>query len=352
VVVAAACAACVWLLFVRNELPVDFMVFLHGAESVSHGVSPYVSPSSPVLWSGHAFVYPYFTAWLFVPFNGLSMSAAGLIYYALSVAAVLRAVRLVTGEAGGIVPLLLALTAEPVVRGFQLGTLNVWLLLGLAAAWHYRDRAAVAVLALTAVIVAKLFLLPMIAWLLITRRVIPAIATVVLSAGVIVLGCEVAGVSVSTFERMLSNLSAHEGPHSSSLTAALTQLDASGLALTVGPLLVAAAIVVFGWMKYRRGGDEAVVFSACVVASIVASPIVWTHYFTLLVLIPLVLGWPWQYQLLTLFATWLMETPDRAGALSFLHPFPGSGWLWAGLAAAGATIWHRHSRRAAELPEP
>ncbi|HKC26613.1 MAG TPA: hypothetical protein VKB75_01255, partial [Jatrophihabitans sp.] len=134
---------------------------------------------------------------------------------------------------------------------------------------------------------------------------------------------------------------AHEGPHSSSITAALSHLDASGLALTIGPMLLAAAIVAFGWARYRSSGDEAIVFCACVVASVVASPIVWSHYFTLLVIIPLVLGWRWQYQLLTLAATWLMGKPDGVGALSVLHPFPGSGWLWAGLAAVGAVIWHR-----------
>src|SRR5215468_8847707 len=109
-----SCAALVWLLFVRSVDPQDLEVFLRAGHAVVHGVSPYVAPLSPQVWSGHAYVYPYLTAWAFAPSSGLPVSAAALIYYLGSVAALLVAARLVTGLSAGPVPVMLVLTAEPV----------------------------------------------------------------------------------------------------------------------------------------------------------------------------------------------------------------------------------------------
>jgi hypothetical protein len=331
----AGVAVALWALLVRPVVPSDLAVFLGAAHQIWHGASPYVDPSSPQLWSGHAFVYPYLTGWLFTPFNWMTTPAATAVFYVLSVAAVVVAVRLIVGRDGAFLPTMVTLLAEPVVRGLQLGTLNAWLFLGLAVAWRYRDRARRVVVALSAVIVAKLFLVPMLAWLVLTRRYRTAFTTAGVSLAAVVIGCLLADLSVSTFTRMLSTLSAHEGPHSSSIEALLHAIGITGALAAITPLLLAGLLIAGGWRAYRRSGGEQALFCACVAASIVASPIVWSHYFTLLMVIPLIYRWPARWLLAALVASWANGLPAGAPALSALHPFPGAGWVWAGVIALG-----------------
>jgi alpha-1,2-mannosyltransferase len=350
-VVAGGSALLVWALFLREFGPADLSVFVRAGQAVAHGVSPYVDASSPSVWSGHAFVYPYLVAWCFIPFAALSMTATGLLYYLASVAAVVATVRMLGGPRVGAVPIVLALTAEPVVRALQLGTLNVWLLFGLAVAWRHRRNTAVVVAAVAAVIVAKLFLFPMLAWLVLSRRLRAAALATLVSVGVVVVGCGMADLSVGSFVHMLSVLSDHEAPQSSSITALLHRLDAGSLVATAGAMLLAALLVAGGWARARRSRDERYLFSACVLASIAASPIVWSHYFALLLVIPLIFRWRRPSQLIAWAVTWLVCAPGGAPALQVLHPFRGAGWLWGGIVVGGALAW-RYRDGTARLMRP
>jgi hypothetical protein len=338
---ACGCAAVVWVIFLEDFGPADLSVFVGAGRAVVHGVSPYVDPSSPSVWSGHSFVYPYIVAWCFIPFAAMSLATAGLVYYVGSVVALVATVRMLGSPRAGAVPVALALTAGPVIRALQLGTLNVWLLFGLAVAWRYQRTSAVVVAALTAVIVAKLFLLPMLAWLVLTRRWRAAATTAGLSVAAVILGLGLADLSPGSFLRMLTALSDHEGPRSSSINALVQQLGASRPEATGIALVVAAAVIAAGWALARRKGDDAYIFCGCVVASIAASPIVWSHYFALLVLVPLILRWQRRSQLIAWGVTWLVSTPGGAPALGALHPFPGAGWIWGAITVSIALIWRR-----------
>jgi hypothetical protein len=349
-IAVCGCAALVWILFLRGFGTADLSVFVQAGRSVAHGVSPYVEPSSPAVWSGHSFVYPYVVAWFFVPFAALSMAAAGLVYYIGSVTALVATVRMLGGARAGVVPVVLAMTAEPVVRALQLGTLNVWLLFGLALAWRFRSNRIVLVAAVTAVIVAKLFLLPMLAWLVLTRRLRAAAATAVLCVGAVLLGLGMADLSVGSFLHMLSALSAHETPQSSSVTSLIQHLGASSGVASRVALLLAAIAIGAGWVQARRKSDEAYLFCGCVLASLAASPIVWSHYFALLVLIPLTLRWQLRSQLIAWAVSWFVFAPGGAPVLAVLHPFPGAGWIWGSILAGAAFIWHRRRRPTNERP--
>ena len=57
-----------------------------------------------------------------------------------------------------------------VVHGLFYGNITILLVLLVALAWRYRDRARIAGLALGAAIAAKLFVWPLVVWLLLTRR--------------------------------------------------------------------------------------------------------------------------------------------------------------------------------------
>ncbi len=68
-------------------------------------------------------------------------------------------------------------------------------------------------------------------------------------------------------------------------------LHAAGVPLAVGEgVAVAAALLVIATMVVRRS-DDATVFVAAIAGALVASPVVWDHYFVLLV-IPCALAWP------------------------------------------------------------
>lgn len=328
VLAVGASASLVWLLFVRDVGPADLLVFLHAARAVSSGITPYTDPASPLLWSGHAFVYPYLTAWPFLPLAELPAVLASAVYYVLGVLAVATAVRLAVGRGGGPVPYVVALTLEPAVRALQLGTLNSLLLLGLAVAWRFRRQPVVVVTALVAAVVAKLFLLPMLVWLVLTGRGRQAAAAAGLSAAAVLVGCTLAHYDLATFVRMLSTLSAHEAVHSSSVQAHLQRLGApGGVALGV-TLALAAVLIAAGRLLALRTGREAYTFSACLVASLVLSPIVWGHYFALLVIIPLILGWRRSTLVVMLAVSWMLSTPVGVPGLQEAHRFPGSGWVW------------------------
>ncbi len=332
-------AVLVWLLFVREVGPADLMVFLRAARAVSAGITPYAAPGSPLLRSGHAFVYPYLAAWPFLPLAQLPAVLASGLYYVLGVVAVAVAVRLVAGRSTGPVPYVVALTAEPTVRALQLGTLNPLLLLGLAVAWRFRRHGVLVVAALVAVVVAKLFLLPMLLWPALHGRWRPALVGAGISAGAVTLGCVLAHYDLATFVRMLSTLSAHEAVHSSSVAARLQRLGASGgVALAVTLALAAAVVTLCRWQAARTG-REAYTFSACLIASLVLSPIVWGHYFALLLLIPLVLGWRTSALVITLVVSWMLSTPVGLPALQALHHFRDAGWVWGIGAAALVAAW-------------
>jgi hypothetical protein len=94
------------------------------------------------------------------------------------------------------------------------------------------------------------------------------------------------------YARLMQNMSDTFGPGSFNLTGLLTQ---SGVAsVRIAQIAdFAAGVGVLALALYRRS------FGLVVVASLVLSPIVWLHYFVLLV-VPIALRWP------RLAAAWLI----------------------------------------------
>jgi hypothetical protein len=149
---------------------------------------------------------------------------------------------------------------------------------------------------------------------------------------------------------MLSALSAHETPQSSSVASLIQHLGASsGVAIRVALLLAAIANAV-SWVQARRKSDEAYLFCGCVLASLAASPIVWSHYFALLVLIPLTLRWQLRSQVIAWGVSWIVFAPGGAPVLAVLHPFPGASWILGSVVAGAAFIWHRRRQPTNERP--
>jgi hypothetical protein len=336
----------------QGDWAFDFHQFWRGAHDVLQGVSPY--PSDELLRTSSdelgptgiqetfRFPYPAVTAVLLVPFALLPYTLAAAILTALLTLCIPVALWLLGVRDWRVHGLAFAtITVGGAVR---LGTLTPLLLLGLALAWRYRDRRWAVVVPLTLAILAKLFLWPMLVWLVATRRFANAALTALAASVAVLLGWAVIGFAgLTQYPTLVDRLTDVVGDRGYSLTAlghalGLEEGVSRALPFAVGLPLLALVVVA----ARRRDGDR-IAFSLAVVASIVLTPIVWLHYFTLL-LAPLALARP------RLSPVWLL-------ALAFwATPYQeneGAGWrvvVALGLLAATAVVVAASPRPRASAP--
>jgi Glycosyltransferase family 87 len=280
-----------------GEHLVDFQNLWHAAQDVLAGRSPYRPAPNPLLpvtgdcirSAPDCFVYPPPAAFFAVPLGLLPFSVAGPLYFALASAALVLALRL----AGLRDPrcYALAFAAALAVGALQGGTLSPFLALGLAALWHFRERRGLAASSLAAVIAVKLFLWPFLVWLVATRRAGTAAMAVCITALTIIAAWAAIGFAgFSGYPELLGTLAdvwqwRAYTPLALGLALGLPAGAASAAALFVGAAVLAGAVVL------ARRGDERRAFAVTLAAALLLSPIVWLHYFTLL-LVPLATAQP------------------------------------------------------------
>jgi hypothetical protein len=153
---------------------------------------------------------------------------------------------------------------------------NLTLVLGLlaAVAWRYRERRYVPGLAIGAAIALKLFLWPLLVWLLAIR----AYRSAALAAAIGVGGGMLTALpftSLRSFLDLESRLGHIFGPESYNLVGLLAGSGSAsfGTALAIAGLVGLAVLV----LAYRRRS-----LPLAISASLLLSPIVWLHYFALL----------------------------------------------------------------------
>ena len=178
------------------------------------------------------------------------------------------------------------------MHGLWFGNLTLFLVLPLALAWRYRDRAPVAGIALGVAVAAKLFVWPLVVWLLLTRR-FAAAAWAVGSAVVLVLGAW-ALVGFQGFRDYPKLLRAVQDVY------AVRSISVSTVAGALGCLGVrrgrrrrgrrARCFGIAAWLVRRDDGDRRA-FAVLVAACVLASPIVWPNYAALL-FVPIAITWP------------------------------------------------------------
>ena len=251
------------------------------------GHSPYPPADPSVLVHNDKFVYPPITAFLISPLAALPDLAGQVLVLLLALACALLALRLLGVRDWRCYGL--ALLTAPVLDTVSLGALSTAMLLGVAAAWRYRDRPYVAgpVTALTAV--AKLFAWPLFVWLLATRRLRTAAVAAGVALVLLVGGWAPIGFAgLGGYPHLLRVLSRVEAMQSYSLVGLFRLEGAAATALTA--LLVAAVVV--GVVLAARGpeGDRRAL-SVAVAGALVATPVLWLHYLVLL-FVPIALARP------------------------------------------------------------
>jgi alpha-1,2-mannosyltransferase len=264
----------------------DFAIFRRAGEAVLHGHSPLVQPSVQVLAANDKFVYPMPFAIPFMPFAVLPERVGAVCFLLLSVAAILLSLWLL-----GVRDVRCygtALLSLPVIGSLGLGTIGPFLLLLCAAGWRYRDHARTGVL-IAAAAAAKLFLWPLLVWLLVTRRYrafAAAVATITVLVG---LWAGIDPTGLRRYPETVRLLNDAQRWKSYSVQTLLISLHASTrTAALVGTVVAVTAVVAV--VLLRRRGDRAT-FAAAVCAALVATPILWMHYLVLL-LVPIALARP------------------------------------------------------------
>jgi alpha-1,2-mannosyltransferase len=255
----------------------DFHVFWETGRSVLAG-------------GGGDFAYPAPAALVLAPFGLLPYTISAAIFLALAIGAVPATLYLLGvrdwrcyGAA-----FLTAATLSVIIAG----ALSSLLGLAVALAWRYRDRWKVAGGVVAAVVLAKIFLWPLLVWLVATRRWRAAsaagAATVVAALG----GWAVTGfANLLDYPAQLSRMAALEqGEGYSSIALWLSigfDTSTARVLATAGTLALLVGVVV---LARREDGDRRS-FSLAVVTALAATPIVWSHYFVLL-LVPIALARP------------------------------------------------------------
>jgi len=264
----------------------DFFTFRAAGRAVLHGRSPYPEHATvAVLAAAKSFVYPPIASYLFAPLAALPVEASEVIFFLASIACLLGALRLlgVRDWRCYTLPFLWL----PVYSSLSLGTISPLLVLLLACGWRYRDeRPRLAAAAIGLAVVAKLFLLPIVLWLVATRRWRTASWTAAFAAAAFLVPFAPLGWhALRRYEHLLRMLDAGLGTDSFSTR---TLLHSAGVGSTTSTLVVGLCVVgfAFGALRLGRRGGDAGSLALALAAALLLSPIVWTHYYVLL-LVPI-----------------------------------------------------------------
>jgi glycosyl transferase family 87 len=286
----------------------DFRIFWQAGQAVLHHTDPYPTATATRLHGQDQFVYPAPAAVMMALFALLPLPAAALLFLIASIAA--TAASLYIAGVRDLRCYAVVFGSLVIIQGLVMGTVTPLLMLTLAIAWRCRDRVWPVAAAASVAIGLKLFLAPIGIWMVATRRWRALSASILASLLVLLGSWAVVGLAtLRTYPKLLSELTKVEGSYGFSTYALALRLGlppSAARAVVIALLAVLSAATLAAAKK--RGGD-APAFAIAVVVCLVASPIVWLHYFALLI-IPVAILSP---------------------RLSWLWALPLAGWVFANL---------------------
>jgi hypothetical protein len=272
------------LTFPADRLFGDFRVTLYEpGQALLDGRDPIREVDS----SYNGGIYPPITVALTLPLAALPFSVAAAIWLGALVGGILGALYLCGVRDWRCYGL--ALASPPVIAGLAYGNVSMLLVFGLACAWVYRDRQWRSGLIVGLLVATRLFPWPLVVWLLLTRRIRAAAVAAASSMVFSLLGWalisfdrigEFPAVTRSNADKFVD-----DGGGVASIVANLGgTTSAISIALVVscaGALLLAA----------RHRHDDLASLGWAIAAALFATPIVWCHYYALM-LVPLALSSP------------------------------------------------------------
>jgi hypothetical protein len=301
------------------------------ARAVLDGAAIYPEPTRDNIVLGNPAVYPPLFIIASVPLALLPVAAASWIWFCVLGACVFFAMWILGVRDWRCH--VLAITSPVTIHGLFYGNLTVAMVLLVALAWRYRDRAPIAGLALGAAVAAKLFVWPLVVWLLLTRR-FAAAAWAAGSGVVLVLGAWalIGFEGFREYPKLLRVVQDVYAERSISVSTVAGALGASvSVAVAVAALVAVACVGIAAWLVRREDGDRRA-FAVLVAACVLASPIVWPNYAALL-FVPIAVTWPrlapvWFFG----YATWLLGAiapkPTVSDVCCRPADVPEQAWAW------------------------
>jgi hypothetical protein len=302
----------------------DTLQYWQGGKDVVNGVSPY--PSAEVLATAgdhldaggilevFRFSYPAAAAVAFAPLGLLGFDAAALIWGAMLIVSLFAAVWILGVRDWRVMGVVIG--SAPVIGAVRIGTLTPVLILLLALAWRWRDRRWLVGLFLAAAISLKLFLWPLVVWLAATRRWAAALTATGLAAAILFIAWAAIGFDgLTDYPQLLRELADVVQDRGFSLVALGVEAGLPEGLAEVLPWLVGLSLLAAVVMVARRDDGDRSAFSLAIVAAIALTPIVWLHYFALLV-VPLALARPrlsWLW--LSMWVFWLTPAQENENDL-------------------------------------
>jgi alpha-1,2-mannosyltransferase len=343
----AAIVAAIVIVFLPLTRSYDFDVFLHAGYAVVHGQSVYPNPGSPAVYSGSSFVYPYFAVWPFMALATMSAGSSTVLFFCVCVCAVLAAG--FAGARGDPWPAILTLGTAFTITGLQLGALSPLLFVGAVFLWRLRERPILLALLAAPVIACKLFLAPLLVWLLLARRYRALAYASASTLALLALSFALGPIGPAPYLQLLSQLGAHEASSGFGLVGALMNAHLGSGAAEATAVTVALALFAAAHVHFRRTHDERASFCAGIVAALILTPVLWSHYLILLSAILLVLGARRRWFVMLMLASWVISSPHgvHIGRDTIEAIASPAVWLAAGVALvplAYASVRYRGAR--------
>lgn len=294
--------------------------------AVLAGANPYPAVTAHSVDVGNPSVYPPVAFFVALPVAWFPYAAAAAVWGMVLVLAVVAAIYIVGCR--DVRCYVLVLLSLPVAEGLEFGNISLLLPVLVAAAWCWRDRAVRCGLALALAIALKLFLAPLVLWLVASRRYKGA-AVAAGGSVLLVLGSwAVIGFDgLSSYPRLLrldTQLYSNQSKSLYELVLAAGRTPVLALALALGMALAVAILAI----RVGRRGDDSAAFALAATASLVASPLVWPHYYVVMAVPAAIrrtrLSWVW----LLFPALWGAALLPRSRPASCCGPASGHDALW------------------------
>jgi len=365
-------------LFVRWGFAADMVAFdfegtlWDAAIKIRDGVTPYPAATESGVEVGNPALYPPLLMLLVSPLTVLPWSIGAAVWTIALAGAVAGA--LYALDVRDVRCYIAAFLAPVVAVGLVFGNATLLLVPLVALAWRWRENRVRVGVCVGLAIAAKLFLWPLLFWLLGTRRYKAFAVGSAITLAAVVLPWAVIGFSgMTSYPDLLRVAEDVYAVHSYSVATVLGALGVGTEFASRGAGALGAGVAALAFYAGRRRADT-VSISLAILAGILGSPIVWPFYYALL-LVPLAIVRPrfsplWVVPTLLYFAHRLprerLTTADlEPGGVACCRPddvplapwvmahapsalWPALGHALVGCALVGVAVWS--CRAVDELP--
>jgi alpha-1,2-mannosyltransferase len=277
-------AVTIWLILrwhAQHLLGIDFtQEFWVASHRVLHGADPYAW-SHLQIDNGVSFPYLAPTALFLVPLALVGPGTGILFVIALSMLALLGTLWALDVRDWRLY--LFVFLWWPVASIWQTGNVTLLLGFGVALVWRYRKRPLVAGLLSAAIISLKPFVWPIVLWLLFTRRYRACVWTLAWGTAINAVAWGILGYGrIGEYLHLSATVTSTLRRNGYGLIALLAH---PGAPLWAAEALMGVVVVALGWacVSAARRREDRLALLLCVLLMLAASPLVWNHYFALLI---------------------------------------------------------------------